>query len=47
VQAMKYGDILSGDIEQRAAHDLYTFTAKVGDIIQITGKGRALNGMFM
>ena len=39
VQAIKYGDIVSGNIEQRAAHDVYTFTAKAGDLVQISGKG--------
>jgi len=46
VQAIKYGDIVSGNIEQRAAHDLYTFTAKAGDLVQISGKGCELNRMF-
>jgi hypothetical protein len=46
VQAVKYGDILSGNIEQKGAHDLYTFTANAGDIIQISGPGCALNSMF-
>ncbi len=46
VQAIKYGDIVSGNIEQRAAHDLYTFTANAGDLVQISGKGCELNRMF-
>lgn len=43
VATIKYGDIVSGNIEQRAAHDVYTFTAQAGDIIQISGKGCVLN----
>jgi hypothetical protein len=39
VQAIKYGDIVSGNIDQRAAHDVYTFTAKAGDLVQLAGKG--------
>jgi len=45
-QALKYGDIVSGTIDQRAAHDVYTFTAHAGDIVQIAGKGCELSGMF-
>jgi hypothetical protein len=46
VAAIKYGDIVSGTIDQRGAHDVYTFTAQAGDFIQISGKGCELSGMF-
>jgi hypothetical protein len=46
VATIKYGDIVSGNIDQKAAHDLYTFTAQAGDIIQISGKGCETSGMF-
>ncbi|HUL72059.1 MAG TPA: VWD domain-containing protein [Vicinamibacterales bacterium] len=36
-----YGAIVSGTIEQEAAHDLYRFTAKAGNLIQIAGQGCA------
>ena len=44
--AIKYGDIVSGNIDQKGAHDLYTFTAQAGDLIQVSGKGCELSGMF-
>ena len=40
---IKYGDIVSGNIEQKAAHDVYAFTAKAGDLIQLFGKGCELD----
>jgi hypothetical protein len=47
VGAIKYGDIVSGNIEQHAAHDRYTFTAAAGDVIQIYGPGCDLGSMFI
>jgi hypothetical protein len=47
VGSIKYGDIVSGNIEQHGAHDRYTFTAKAGDVIQIFGPGCDLGGMFI
>ena len=47
VGAIKYGDIVSGNIEQHAAHDRYTFTAAAGDVIQIYGPGCDLGNMFI
>jgi hypothetical protein len=47
VKAIAYGAIVSGTIEQPGAHDVYTFQAKAGDIIQVAGKGCELNNMFM
>jgi hypothetical protein len=46
VKTIKYGDIVSGNIDQKAAHDLYSFTAKAGDLIQVSGKGCQLPDMF-
>jgi hypothetical protein len=47
VGSIKYGDIVSGNIEQHAAHDRFTFTANAGDVIQIYGPGCDLGGMFI
>ena len=46
VKAVAYGDILAGTIEQPGAHDVYTFTGKTGDIVQIAGKDCLLHDMF-
>ncbi len=46
VAAIKYGDIVSGTIDQKGAHDVYTFAAQAGDLIQISGKGCELSEMF-
>ncbi|HKW00706.1 MAG TPA: VWD domain-containing protein [Vicinamibacterales bacterium] len=43
VATIKYGDIVSGNIEEKAAHDVYTFDAQEGDLIRISGKGCELN----
>ena len=47
VGSIKYGDIVSGNIEQHAAHDRFTFTADAGDVIQIYGPGCDLDSMFI
>jgi hypothetical protein len=43
VSTATYGQIISGTIEQPGAHDLYTFRAKAGDILQVAGAGCTLN----
>jgi hypothetical protein len=45
VRTIAYGAIVSGTIEQPGAHDLYTFTAKAGDLIQLSGKGCVLGNL--
>lgn len=45
--AIKYGDIVSGNIEQHGAHDRYTFKATAGDVVQIYGPGCDLSNMFI
>lgn len=47
VGSIKYGDIVSGNIEQHGAHDRFTFAAHAGDVIQIYGPGCDLGGMFI
>jgi hypothetical protein len=47
VGSIKYGDIVSGNIDQHGAHDRFTFTAKGGEVIQIFGPGCDLGGMFI
>jgi hypothetical protein len=47
VGTIKYGDIVSGNIEQRGAHDRYTFQAQAGDVIQVYGPGCDLDNMFL
>lgn len=39
VQPVVYGQTVSGRIDQRAAHDLYTWTGKAGDLIVLSGPG--------
>ncbi len=46
IGTIKYGDMVSGNIDQKAAHDLYTFSAQAGDLIQVSGKVCDLSGMF-
>ncbi len=36
---LAYGQSVSGNIEQRAARDVYTFTGQAGDVIKISGPG--------
>lgn len=43
VATIKYGDIVSGNIDEKAAHDVYEFSAQAGDLIQISGKGCELS----
>ena len=38
-QQISYGQMVSGNIEQWAAHDVYTWTGKAGDLIVLSGKG--------
>jgi len=38
-RSIAYNDVVSGTIETRAAHDVYTFTAHAGDVVQISGEG--------
>jgi hypothetical protein len=38
-QSLAYGQVVSGDIEQRAARDIYTFTGSADDVIKIAGAG--------
>jgi von Willebrand factor type D domain len=48
VKPIKYGDIVSGTVEQPGAHDFYTFSAKAGDIIQVAGQGCQLaSGLYL
>lgn len=39
VQAISYGQTVAGNIEQRAAHDVYPWTGKEGDLIVLSGAG--------
>ena len=39
VKRIAYGDVVFGTIETRGAHDVYTFTAKAGDLLRIAGPG--------
>jgi hypothetical protein len=36
---ISYGQAVSGNIEQWAAHDVYTWTGKAGDLIVLSGEG--------
>ncbi len=47
VTPVAYGAIVSGTIEMPGAHDVYTFTAKAGDIIQIAGEGCSLGNLLL
>lgn len=38
-QPLVYGQTVSGTIEQKAAHDVYSFTGKANDVIKISGAG--------
>ncbi len=38
-QQISYGQMVSGNIEQWAAHDVYTWTGKAGDLIVLSGQG--------
>ncbi|HEY6938728.1 MAG TPA: VWD domain-containing protein [Terriglobales bacterium] len=38
-QQISYGQSVSGNIEQWAAHDVYTWSAKAGDLIVLSGEG--------
>jgi hypothetical protein len=44
-QSMAYGQMVSGNIEQRAARDIYTWTAHAGDVIVLSGEGCDLGWM--
>jgi len=39
VKPIAYGDVVFGNIEAPGAHDVYTFTAKAGDLLRIAGPG--------
>jgi hypothetical protein len=39
VKPIAYGDVVFGNIETPGAHDVYTFTAKAGDLLRIAGLG--------
>ncbi len=41
-QEIAYGQIVSGEIEQWAAHDVYAWTATAGDLIVLSGEGCTL-----
>lgn len=38
-QAISYGQMVSGNIEHRAAHDVYTWTGDAGDLVLVSGAG--------
>lgn len=38
-QQISYGQSISGNIEQWAAHDVYTWSGKAGDLIVLSGEG--------
>ncbi len=42
-QHISYGQIASGSIEQWAAHDVYTWEGKAGDLIVLSGEGCELS----
>jgi von Willebrand factor type D domain len=44
-QSVAYGQMVSGNIEQRAARDIYTWTAHAGDLIVLSGEGCDLGWM--
>jgi von Willebrand factor type D domain len=44
-QQISYGQMVSGNIETRAAHDVYTFQAQEGDLIVFSGQGCELGGL--
>jgi hypothetical protein len=41
--AVKYGDVISGRIETRGAHDLYSFEGQEGDVLRFSGEGCLLD----
>jgi hypothetical protein len=43
--SLTYGQTVSGNIEQRAAHDVYTWTGQPGDVIKLSGAGCDLGSM--
>jgi len=43
--AVKYGDVISGRIETRGAHDLYSFEGHEGDVLRFSGEGCLLDGL--
>jgi hypothetical protein len=43
--SLTYGQAVSGNIEQRAAHDIYTWTGQAGDVIKLSGAGCDLGSM--
>ncbi len=44
-QQISYGQSISGNIEQRPAHDVYTWWGQEGDLIIVSGQGCDLKGM--
>jgi hypothetical protein len=38
-QQISYGQSISGNIEQWAVHDVYTWSGKAGDLIVLSGEG--------
>jgi hypothetical protein len=46
-QPISYGQAVAGNIEQRAAWDVYTFTGKEGDIVVLEGEGCQLGWMLV
>ena len=47
VKPIAYGDVVFGNIETRGAHDVYTFTAKAGDLLRIAGPGCDLSTLIV
>lgn len=46
-QSAAYGDMILGNIDQRAAHDVYTFTGNAGDVIKFSEAGCDLGSMIV
>jgi hypothetical protein len=44
-QAVGYGQMVSGNIEARAARDIYTWTGQAGDLVLVSGQGCDLGSM--
>jgi hypothetical protein len=42
---VKYGDIISGRIETRGIHDVYTFSGQAGDVLRLSGEGCDLSNL--
>ena len=43
--AVKYGDVISGRIDTRGAHDVFSFEGHEGDVLRFSGEGCSLDGL--